>query len=266
MAALSVQYERSGTWARSPASPAVAANRARSSLLAATPATETDGAGADLAGGPHGLGDQHVDHGVLEGGGHVGVRHLRVAADVVDHRGLHPAEREVEAVVHHGPGEADGRSVPLGSQAVDDGAARIAEAEVTGHLVERLAGRIVDRRAEVAVSAGLGHLDEHRVTARDQQHHQGQLEAGVLQEGGEEVTLHVVDAHIGHPPGHGHRLGCAHADQQGADQPGPAGGGDGGQVGRGHACPVEGLGGHRLEPLQVGPAGHLGHDATECGM
>ena len=66
--------------------------------------------------------------------------------------------------------------VALHRDAVDGRPARVAEAEVAGHLVERLAGGVVDGRAEQAVAAVALHRDEHRVAARHEQHDERQLE------------------------------------------------------------------------------------------
>ena len=62
---------------------------------------------ADVAGGPPGLGHEHVHHRVLERGGDVGRGDVGVLAHVVDDRRLQPAEGEVVAVVEHRPRERD---------------------------------------------------------------------------------------------------------------------------------------------------------------
>ena len=82
-------------------------------------------------------------------------RDVGVLADVVDDRRLQPAEAEVEAVVEHRPGEGDRRRVAADGLAIDRRPARVAEPQEPGHLVERLAGGIVDGLAEQAV-AGRG--------------------------------------------------------------------------------------------------------------
>ena len=78
---------------------------------------------------------------------------LGMGADVAHDRRLQPAEREVETVVEHRPGNAIAVGSPLIAIAIDRGPARIAEAEEPRDLVERLAGRVVDRLTEQPVLA-----------------------------------------------------------------------------------------------------------------
>ena len=80
---------------RRPSSTQASRNRSRSSELAATPPPRQRPLAPTSRGGPPGLGDEHVDHGLLERGGHVGGVDLGVLADVVDDRRLEPAEGEV---------------------------------------------------------------------------------------------------------------------------------------------------------------------------
>ena len=156
---------------------------------------------------------------------------------------------------------------------VDGRAAGVAEAEVAGDLVEGLAGRVVDRGAEHAVPPVALHQHEQRVPAGHEQDHEGQLEVGLLQQRGVEVGLEVVDGDERHVPRQGQRLGRRHADQERPDQPGTVGGGHGvdlaprrrpGTVGQPRLD--EGLGHHRHDEVDVGPAGDLGHDAAVAGV
>ncbi len=63
-----------------------------------------------------------------------------------------PAETEIERVAFHfGEGEVDGEGIAMRSEAVDHGAAGVAEAEEFADLVEGLAGGIVAGLAEQAV-------------------------------------------------------------------------------------------------------------------
>ena len=123
-----------------------------------------------------GLVDEHVDDGLLEAGGHVLGGHVGVGPHVVDDRRLEPAEAEVQPVVEHRPGEGDGGRVAVDGSSVDGRPARVAEAEEPRHLVEGLAGGIVDGLAEQPVPAVVDHLDQHRVAAGHEERDEGQLE------------------------------------------------------------------------------------------
>ena len=71
---------------------------------------------------------------------------------------------------------ASGR--PCTASAVDGRAARVAEAEEAGHLVERLAGGVVDRATRAPVPPVALHQHEQRVPAGHEQHDERQLEVG----------------------------------------------------------------------------------------
>jgi hypothetical protein len=93
------------------------------------------------------------------------------AARRVEKRGLQPAEREIETalarLVAAEPYQRQvvGPVVPAAGQGVDLGAAGVAEAEDRGGLVERLADRVVDRRAEALEPERIAHEEEARVAA-----------------------------------------------------------------------------------------------------
>ncbi len=71
-------------------------------------------------------------------------------------------------------------------------AARIGQAQHLGHLVEGLAHRVVDRRADALIVADAAHGDELRVAARHEQQQIG--ERHVLGETGRQgVRLQVID-------------------------------------------------------------------------
>ena len=102
--------------------------------------------------------------------------------------------------------------------------------------------------------------------ARDEQDDERQLDRRVVEQRRVEVRLEVVDADERDVPREGQRLGRRHADEQGADQAGPDRAGDGVDA------PVldPGLddrpGDHRVEQVEVGPAGDLRDDAAERGV
>ena len=56
---------------------------------------------------------------------------------------------------HLGKGKCDGRRVPMRGQRIDPGAARVAQSQQLGDLVEGFAGRIVERGADVAIGKAL---------------------------------------------------------------------------------------------------------------
>ena len=83
-------------------------------------------------------------------------------AVVVHHRGLETGEGEV-GFPGHRPGEAHRGRVAVLGEAVDDRAARVPEAEMARHLVERLARGVVDGLADDAVAAVGFHHHGHGV-------------------------------------------------------------------------------------------------------
>ena len=86
--------------------------------------------------------------------------------------GLVSAETEIERVAFHfGEGEVDGEGIAVRREAVDHGAAGVAEAEEFADLVEGFAGGIVAGLAEQAVDATVAHLEQMGVAAAD---HQGE--------------------------------------------------------------------------------------------
>ncbi len=157
---------------------------------------------------------------------------------------------------------------PLVGDPVDGRASRIAEAEVAGHLVEGLAGGVVDGAPHEAVATRLGHFDQERVAAGRQEHDQRPAEIGLLEEGGEEVGLEVVDPDQGHPPCQREGFGLGHPYQQGTDQTRSVRDGHGVDPGTGGvgAGIGQGLGQHRGEQLHMGAAGEFGDDAAVLGV
>ena len=95
MAALSVHIDAAGQERPQPVGRRTRrAARSRSCELAATPPAEAQALGPVLVGGPAGLGDQHVDDGLLERGGDVRGGDLGVLAHVVDDRRSSGREKE----------------------------------------------------------------------------------------------------------------------------------------------------------------------------
>ena len=107
---------------------------------------------------------------------------------------------------------------------VDRRAARERQPEQPGHLVERLAGRVVDGRAERGDAPGqVVDEQQRRVPAGDQQRDRRLGQRAVLQGVHGDVRGEVVDAVHRLLGGQRVPLGGGHADQQRAGQPGPGG-------------------------------------------
>ena len=83
-----------------------------------------------------------------------------------------------------------------------------------------------------------------------------------FQNDGVDVALDVVDADERHAGGEAQTLGIGQAHQQGADQPGPHGHGDGGEVVQPRAGALQGLPHHRHDGAQVLARGEFGHHAA----
>ena len=118
-----------------------------------------EGAVGDQSGDGVGGGFEVVDAGAagLDEGLH------DVGLGIAEDGGFDAAEGEVEAGVGGGIGvaglnggeaERDGAGVAVGGEAIDPGAAGVAEAEELGDFVEGFAGGVVDGAADVAVGPG----------------------------------------------------------------------------------------------------------------
>ena len=105
--------------------------------------------------------------------------------------------------------------------AVELGAARVAEPEQARALVEGLARGIVERAAEHArLARHRLYIEQQRVAAAGQQAEKRRLERVRLEVEGRDVTLQMVDCSERKPASPGDRLGRGNAHEQRADQPG----------------------------------------------
>ena len=140
------------------------------------------------------------------------------------HRGLEAGEGQVAAVaVEERPrqGEARRRRRPRAAR-LDRRPARLAEAEELRHLVEGLAGGVVDGAAEAAEALRPLDGEELAMPAGDQQHQVGK--GHVLdQPRGQRVPGEMVDAPERQAAAGGEPLGEHHAGEHAADQPRPGG-------------------------------------------
>ena len=137
----------------------------------------------------------------------------------VDERRLQAAEAEVEAgVAGHRDRQLEGLGVAVRGQPFERRAARVAEAEQAGDLVEGLAGGVVERVPEDLVAGVVADRGQHRVAAAGDQAEEGRLERLGLEEVGGDVPLQVVDRDQRQAARRGDRLRGADPDQQRADQ------------------------------------------------
>ncbi len=146
---------------------------------------------------------------------------------MVAHGGFQAGEREVERLpVEQGPGQRVGVRVAELGEPRQCRAAGIAEAKKLGRLVERLAGSIVDGVAEQLVAADVGHLEQLRVAARDEQRDEGKRRRISGEKRRQEMTFQVMDTYGRSVQRRGDRTSHAGADEQRTGKPRPAGVGD----------------------------------------
>ncbi len=246
---------------------------------------------------PLGALDQAVEDRGLVGGCEVGGAGtglvLAELPQLVQQRGLQPGEGEVETLGKGLPMSSapaaralgarawkdEGLGVAVAREALEGGAAGVAEPEHARALVEGLAGGVVERAPE-HVEAVVGRdVDEQRVPAACDQAEEGRLEWGLAgaggriaataQEIGGDVTLQVIDRRERQLARGGESLCGGQPDEQRADETGALRGGDQLEL-------IEPDGGllqralhDRVDDLEVMARGDLGHDAAEvlvCGL
>ena len=175
MAALSVQ-SASGAGVAS-------GSEARSSEFAATPPTTAIRRAGLLRGLARAL-DECADDRALVRSGEVCAARVELLAEVADgvqQRRLHAREGEVEPG-HARDGKRERLRVALTREPVDRRAAGIAEPEQARALVERLAGSVVECRAEDVPARVLVHVQQQRVPAAREQAEERRLERLRLRE------------------------------------------------------------------------------------
>ncbi len=187
-------------------------------------------------------------------------------AQQVEERGLEARERVVVAL-DAGPCEAERPGVALGGQAVDHRAAGVGESHHLGALVERLARRVVDRRAEDAHVARRIHAHDLGVAAA---HPQAQeREAGVghgavrqVDEVREDVAPQVIDLDQGDVVRERQALGERHAHHERSEQSGAPRERDGIEFVRSDSGFAQRGVHHGDDVLLVGPRRQLGDHAA----
>ncbi len=141
------------------------------------------------------------------------------------------------------------------------------QAEQPGHLVERLAGRVVDGGAQRGDAPGqVVDQQQRRVAAGDQQRDRRLGQRAVLQRVHGDVRGEMVDPVDRLFGGDRVPLGRSHPDQQRPGQTGAGGDRDRVDVGERHPRLGQRPPHRRHNGLQVRPAGHLRHHPTESGV
>ena len=140
--------------------------------------------------------------------------------------------------------------------------ARVAEPEQARALVERLAGRVVERRPDDLEAAVVPYVEEQRVPAAREQAQERRVDGLRLQEQRGDMAVQVVDRSEGKPQRPRERLRRRQPDEQRADQPGPLRDGDPLDPVEPDAGLVERLAQHRRDELEVPPRGDLRDDAA----
>ena len=182
------------------------------------------------------------------------------------HRGLEAGEGEMRLLAaEHRPGQGKAAGAAGERGLLHRRSAGKAETQELGGLVERLAQGVVDGGAEALVGADAFDDQELGVAAGDQQQ---QVRRGEVlrQTDGQGMGFEVVDGNEVEVVRKRDGLGRHHADQQAADQPGPAGRGHGIKRGELHAGRAHGLGDDLVEALHMRARRNLRHDAAEAAM
>ncbi len=169
---------------------------------------------------------QHLGHRTLEARGNIRRRPHRQRTRSVPHnllrdRRLQPGEAEVTAgPPQQRPRERIPPRVALHRQLLERRPTRPAQAQQLGHLVERLADRIVHRAAQPHMVPDTFHRDALAVSARDQQQQVWKLRPSLhqpRQARGQRVRLQVIHRHIGQRHARWRspwRTGCRRSDRR----------------------------------------------------
>ena len=237
--------------------------------VGADAAADGDGAAVGLAGGFEEFGGEDIDYGGLDGGAEV--REIRFSGWAVffeedADRGFEAAEAEIEiARVDHAAREIVSCGIAVRSEAVDEDAAGIAEAEEFGGFVEGLAGGVVEGAAEELVFSEAFDIQKQSVTATDDECGVG-WDGVAPEERREQVALDVVHGEEGFGRTKGQALGEGRSDKQGGGQARAGGGGDGIKFGKIEAGFLHGAVDDWRGAGEVVARGDLRNDAAELGM
>ena len=184
--------------------------------IGADSAADGDGLVAGLAGGFEEFGGEDIDDGGLDGGaevGEIGLRGWAVFFEEDADRGFEAAEAEIEiAGVDHAAREIEAGGVAIRSEAVDEDATGIAEAEEFGGFVEGLAGGVVEGASEELVIPEAFDIQKQSMPAANDERGMGR-DGVASEERREQVALDVVHGEEGFGRAEGQAFG-----QRGSDE------------------------------------------------
>lgn len=216
---------------------------------------------------------KHIDNGALESGTKIAPILLRDAALCRRQCVARPqngcfqsGKRKVTArPVEQRAWQAEAFCLPAHSLAFDSGATGLRQAQKTGHLVERLAGGVVDGAAKPAVIFDTAHQQKLAMPAGYQQHEIGEFQP-VGQPRRQGVPCQMVDANQRKPCCGGQSLGHHHAGQNAADQARPCRYRNAVNVTQRHARLRQRLFDAVVKPFCVGPSRNFRDNAAEIGV
>ena len=162
----------------------------------------------------------------------------------------------------HRPGQPEPVRIAVPRPCLDPGTAGITEPQHLGDLVERLADGVIDGGAEAPVGADAFDRQQLAMAARHQEQEVGKFQI-VGEPRGKRVPLQMVHRQERQAVHRGDGLAGHDADDDAADQSGPAGRRDPVEVGPMGARLRHGPPDQPIQVLQVGPRRDLGDDAAE---
>jgi hypothetical protein len=233
------------------------------------PADDGDLLGAGLIRGrPRPL-DESPNNRTLVARGEIRTPSLQLARVEVAHRveqsRLHAREGEVETADARDR-EVVGLGVALPCEPIDRRTARVAEAEQAAALVEGLACRVVEGRAEASSLGVIVDVEEERMAAARQQAEERRLERIRLQVERGDVTVEVIDRHERTSSRPGERLGGCEPDEERADQAWALRDRHRIDLGQGASGLAQRLANDRQDELEMAARGDLRHDPSVAGV
>jgi poly(A) polymerase len=202
-----------------------------------------------------------------------------VNLNIPKHCGLDAAEGEGESLdrriramsflFHLGKGKRDRRRVPMRRQRIDPGAARIAQSQQLCDLVEGLAGRIVERGADVAIGKALALIADKIKMGMATGNDQGQRSSiaqfehfTMRQQNRVNMTLKMINGDERLAQSKGERLGIGDSNQKCACQAGAFCDRDCVQIGKADAGFVQRRAHHGNDIAQVFARGKFRNHTT----
>lgn len=206
--------------------------------------------------------DEAIDDRGLKGGREIGGG-VRPARRGARDRALEPREREMRLVAaDERTRQRDGARIALGRDALDRGAARIAEAQKFCRLVKSFARRVVDGCGEAAIGADSFDEEKLAVAARHEQQQIGEAKVGFDKPWAQRMAFEMVDRDERFARRVRERLTGDEPDHHAADQSRAGGRGD--RVDVGQRDP--GVGEHpfdkRREAIDMRARRDFGNDAA----